>query len=326
MQKVKNEMVAEYDLETNGQSKARGFLKNAIPFLGLIIVFLLFAFSTDGKFIAFGNLETVLEQSIIIMVAGVGVTFVMAHGNLDFSLGGELAICIIVAWAVGQVNPWLAVPAGVAAGIACSSLTAVIHNKFRVPAFVVGLCIMFLGRGIAQTAAQAKAMNTPASIGSLDTPVFYFAVIVIVFVAGYILFEYTKVGKYNKAIGSNEKAAFLSGIPVKKYKLIAFMITGTCLGIASFMSLVKNGGVSATSGQGLEVNVLIALVLGGVSLTGGTSVKLKSCIIGALIFLMLNNGLTLWGVNADLVNVIKAIVFLVCVYFSYDRSSNAIPV
>ena len=301
-------------------------IKQIIPFIGLIIVFLLFSLTTRGKFLDINNLQIILTQSIIVMIAGIGVTFVMAHGNLEFSIGGELAICSIVAYFASMVSVWLALPAAILTGILCSQVSAWINNIMKVPAFMVGMCVMFLGRGLAQGMSLDFQMNTPKALLKLDSTGLYLTVLVVVYVIGYIILEHTKVGSYNKAIGENENAALYSGVSINVYKAIAFAISGATIGICAVLTLIRTAGVGATTGQSLETNTLIAVVLGGMSLTGGTSIKLRSVIIGALTFFMLSNGLSLWGVNPDIINIIKAGVFLVCVFLSYDRESGVIPI
>lgn len=309
------------------KAKYKQRLRVAVPYFGLLLVFLLFAFTTNGKFIRLSNMKIILTQGIMIMVAGIGVTFVMAHGNLDFSIGGEMALCAFTAYFSTSLNPWLALPVSIAVGVGCSSVTAWINTSMKVPAFIAGMCIMFLGRGTAEVVTQSRSnLNTPMELLALDKSGFYITVFLIVLVTGYILMEHTEVGKYNKAIGANENAAYLSGIPVARYKRYAFMISGTCVGLCAFMTLIRSGTVNANTGAGLEINSLLAAVLGGVALTGGSNVRVQSAVIGALILYMLSNGMSLWGVNPDLVNVIKALVFFACVFMTRDTSNNTIPV
>ena len=138
--------------------------------------------------------------------------------------------------------------------------------------------------------------------------------------------EYTKIGKFNKAIGANERAALLSGINVTKYKCIAFALTGACVGLAAFLTLTKGRSVTANTGLNVEINVLIALVLGGMPLSGGMAAKIRNVVVGALVFCLLSNGLSLWGTDPNIINIVKGVVFVACVFLSYDRSSNTIPV
>lgn len=313
-------------MKNNEMKKMKFDLKTAIPFMGFLIIFLLFGFTTGGKFLAFSNIETLMIQAALVIVAGVGASFVMAHGNLEFSLGGAVAISCMAAAMAGKVSSILVLPVGILTGVLLSLISAFVHTQMHVPAFVVGMCIMILGKGMTQTLSAVILMNAPASFSKLNYAWFYAVVVVIVFILGYILMEHTKIGLYNKAIGSNADAAHLSGVPVNKYKTLAFVVSGVCIGVCAFLTLIRSGSVSSTCGQNLETNTLIAVVLGGLPLSGGTRLKLYSVLLGAFSFYMLSNGLSIWGISPDLVNIIKGAVFILFVYFTYDRNSSAIAI
>lgn len=308
-------------------SKKAAMIKKIIPFLGLIILFVLFSLTTGGNFFTLKNMRNLISQAAVTMVASIGCCFVMSHDNLDFSLGGACALCATVSIIVGDlISPWLMLPVCVIVGMLSGLLTATLHIKARIPAFMAGMCIMFAGRGVAQGAHQVFPMTLPTQYKVLQNVWFYLAIVLVVFAAGYILFEYTKVGKYNKLIGSNPKCAALSGINVGKYKTIAFVISGFTVGIAAFMTTIRGGGVGTSTGSSLETNVLLALTLGGFPLTGGSSSKIRSAIIGTLTLYILNNGLQLWGIDPSLIYIVKGVVFLAVVYISIDRGSGRVMV
>lgn len=116
-------------------------------------------------------------------------------------------------------------------------------------------------------------------------------------------------------------AARLSGIAVNKYKLLAFLITGITVGITSFVNLIRSGGCTAQTGQSYETQVLLALALGGISMAGGSSVKMRSIVIGAILYMMLDNGLLLMGVSANWIDLIRGVIFILTVYISFDKKS-----
>ena len=302
----------------------RAFLRGVIPFLGLIFVFVMFTVTTDGNFASLSNLRIIATQSIITIVGGLGTTFVMSHGNLDFSLGGVLAMTALAGWQTSQVSLALVLPACIAIGMLWSGIVGALHIFFRVPAFVVSLCVMFVGRGYVGGASRNVTMLSPISYANYDNLPFFLIVVLIVFGITFFLFEYTKIGKYNKAIGSNIKATELSGVPVNKYKLIAFLISGATLGVCGFLTLIRSGGVAGAVGAMFEMEVLMALVLGGLSISGGSTSKLRCIIIGALLYLMLGNGLIHWGTDPNLINVVRGAVFLGAVFLTFDRESQMV--
>lgn len=302
-------------------------IKNLIPYAGFILIVCVFSLTTEGLFLSVRNLKIVITQAMITMVAAVGTTFVMAHNNMDFSLGGGCALCTVVAYLLtGGESILMMFVFSLLTGIACGLLTALIHIKGRIPAFMAGMCIMFAGRGVIDTVilVNGSIMRVKADISNLANIQFYLIVLIIVVLVGYFIFNRTRIGKYQKLIGSNPQAAMLSGINVNKYKLIAFLISGITLGISSFLTLVRLGSLTATIGQNLETDVLISMCLGGMPLTGGSSSSVRAAIIGPLSYFMLANGLTLWGVNPNIVYIVKALVFLIMAYITVDRSSSTV--
>ncbi len=301
------------------------WLSALIPYAGIIIVFLLFALTTDGKFATIKNMQLIITQAAITMVGAIGCTFVMAHNNLDFSLGGALALCSVGAFFIAEKTSFaLLLPCCIIIGLLSSSFTAFIHVKLHIPAFMAGLCIMFAGKGIAQAAFASKQMFLPISVSGMSSLPFYLIIVIVIFVLGWILFNYTKIGKYNRLIGSNADTASLSGISVGKYKTAAFLISGVCVGTAAFMTMVRTGGITGATGTNFETEVLLSLTLGGIPLTGGSKTKIRSAIVGTLIYYFLNNGLVLWGVDASIVSIIKAVIFLVAVVVTIDRGRNEV--
>lgn len=299
------------------------FMKDIVPYIGLIALIILFALTTNGRFTAARNLTNIIGQSMVTMIAACGSVFVMAHNNLDFSLGGGCALVAALSFLVtkGQ-NLFLTLLACIFFGVCCGMVTALIHVKGKIPAFMAGMCIMFVGRGVVEGMASNMVMNLPASSAKYANNLFYLCFIVIVFVIATILFNYTKIGKAQKMIGSNPKTAQLSGIAVGKYKTIAFAISGVTLGISAFLTMIRIGSVTKTIGSGLETDVLIALTLGGIPLTGGTGTKVRAAFVGTLTYYVLGNGLTIWGLNASVIYIVKSVIFLITVFITMERSSQ----
>ncbi len=294
-------------------------LRKIIPIAGLLILFIIFSATTGGLFLRWNNLQNLILQSAITMVAAVGTAFVMAHNNLDFSLGGACALSCVLSYLIVGNNLVLFFILCIVFGVICGLFSAVLHVKGEVPAFIAGMCLMFAGRGLAQSVAASNTMMLTQA-AQLNNMWFFIVVLVVVVIIGYILFNYTKIGKYQKLIGTNPKAAQLSGISVGKYKTIAFIISGVTIGLASCLTVIRSPSIVGSTGTNLETNVLLALSLGGMSMTGGSASRMRSAVIGTLIFFILNNGLTLWGLDPNYVDIVKAIFFLFTVTISIDRS------
>lgn len=294
-------------------------IRKIVPIAGLLILILLFSLTTDGKFFTWRNAQNIVMQASIALVAAVGTVFVMAHNNLDFSLGGACALSSVLAYLCSGGNLWLFCVLTIVFAVLCSLFTAAVHIYGRVPAFMGGLCLMFAGRGIAQTVSATQSMMITKA-AKLNNIWVFLGVIVVVYGVGYLLFNYTKIGKYQKLIGTNPKATNLSGIGVDRYKALAFIVSGVTLGIASCLTLSRSLAVTGNTGLNLETDVLLALSLGGISMAGGSATRIRSAIIGVLTYYILNNGMLLWGMNPDYVDIVKAVFFLATVSISIDRS------
>ena len=294
-------------------------IRKIVPIAGLLILILLFSLTTDGKFFTWRNAQNIVMQASIALVAAVGTVFVMAHNNLDFSLGGACALSSVLAYLCSGGNLWLFCILTIVFAVLCSLFTAAVHIYGRVPAFMGGLCLMFAGRGIAQTVSATQSMMIMKA-AKLNNIWVFLGVIVVVYGVGYLLFNYTKIGKYQKLIGTNPKATNLSGIGVDRYKTLAFIVSGVTLGIASCLTLSRSLAVTGNTGMNLETDVLLALSLGGISMAGGSATRIRSAIIGVLTYYILNNGMLLWGMNPDYVDIVKAVFFLATVSISIDRS------
>jgi hypothetical protein len=138
---------------------------------------------------------------------------------------------------------------------------------------------------------------------------------------GFVVFRFTKFGKYLKAIGAGEKAAMFAGICTDKMKFLLYVIAGAITGFAAFINVIKVGSVTSSAGNQLETQILIALVLGGMPISGGAKVRFENIVVGSLLYIVLNSGLTMLGFSTQLMQLIQGLVFLVFVAVFADRKS-----
>ncbi|MBR4754994.1 MAG: ABC transporter permease, partial [Lachnospiraceae bacterium] len=143
----------------------------------------------------------------------------------------------------------------------------------------------------------------------------------VVLLIGFFLFKFTKFGIYLKAIGAGEKAAKFSGIKTDKMKFLIYTLAGAITGFAAFINCIKVGSVTSSGGNQLETQILIALVLGGMPISGGAKVRFLNVIVGSLLYIVLNSGLTMMGFTTQMMQLIQGVVFLVFVAIFADRQS-----
>lgn len=163
-------------------------------------------------------------------------------------------------------------------------------------------------------AGSAKLIN-------YDSTGLKIACTVVILIIGFIAFRYTKFGTYLKAIGAGEKAAMFSGIRTDKMKFLIYVLAGAITGFAAFINVIKVGSVTSSGGNQLETQILIALVLGGMPISGGAKVRFENIVVGSLLYIVLNSGLTMMGFTTQMMQLIQGVVFLIFVAVFADRES-----
>ena len=296
-----------------------------VPYLGLIFIFAFFSIVTKGKFLSPVNLENLVNQSFTLAIIAIGMAFVYAHGGTDMSIGaavgcGQLACALLIR---GGAPLWLALVCCIIAAIASSSIVSTIAQALNVPVFIGSMCVRTSLLGILQfVTIKGDVIIDYQKYAFMNNATIKLAIMIGLFLIGLYLFDYTVCGKYSKAIGGNVITAVQAGVKSKKFVYIAFIFLGFCVGISAIFSLFRLGKVTGTSGSGVEFNIMIAMALGGVPMTGGDKTRIISAIVGAITVTFLVNGLQVWGLDLATINTVKGILFIIIVALSYDRSEG----
>ena len=286
----------------------------------LVAIILFFALMTDA-FLTFDNFIVILRQVSIIGICAFGETLVVIGGGIDLSVGSTVALSGVIAASLAkfmEVPVPLAFLAGIAAGSACGLLNGILTTKVKIPSIIVTLGTLTIIRGLAFIiVGGVTVFGMPVSyrvlgrsyIGFVPIPVL---IMVGIFAVFFIVLNMLSFGRYVYAIGSNEEAAVISGVNVDKMKTAVFVLCGLMAGIGgAILSSRLDSGQAATA-QGLELDVLTAVVLGGVSIAGGKG-KLESVFVGVLIIGILANGMVLLNIQHFYQLVIKGGVLLFAV-------------
>ncbi|MCR4744935.1 MAG: ABC transporter permease [Lachnospiraceae bacterium] len=309
---------ASKDAELAKLSKMN-LIRALLPVVGLILIFLLFNILTKWRMI--GNLSLVLSQVYVTMIAATGVFFIMTMGGLDFSQGSILGIASIVVCYLSKISIPLAIVGGIAAGAAIGAINGFFYVKRKIASFIVTICTMFLFRGFIKFLTTNAPVAGSAKLINFDSTGLKLGCTLLVLVIGFIIFNFTKFGIYLKSIGAGEKAAMFAGIRTDKMKFLIYVLAGAITGFAAFINVIKVGSVTSSGGNQLETQILIALVLGGMPISGGSKVRFLNIIVGSLLYIVLNSGLTMMGFTTQMMQLIQGIVFLVFVAVFADRQS-----
>ncbi|MCE3199745.1 ABC transporter permease [Paenibacillus sonchi] len=312
-----------------------GFLKNnkntLIQYAGLALVIVVFAILTGGDLLSGFNLRTIIKQLAVLFTISVGMVFIFSHGGMDISVGAVMALSSMTAVYTLNAGAPLAVGilAAVAVSVICYLLNVLIAIQFGLMSVISSLSIMFIARGL----VTYNVSTTTEKLGVMDAEQlkllgrnipFLLIFLTAVGLIGVVLFHYTKIGKHNRAVGDNPLAAMQSGVQVKKAKITGYALAGVLVGFASILSLARSTVISENTGSGMEMDVIVALILGGLSLNGGSKAKMSSAIVGSITYILLNNGLVMVGVATEVVSLVKGIVFLLVVFLLLKRPSSEV--
>ena len=301
-------------------------LNKIIPFLGLAIMIIVFQVFGDGKLLTQGNIKSILNQSVYVAIMAFGAIFVYSHGGMDLSYGSVIGFSVLCGILIGRAGaPFpVIVIVNIVSAVVWFMLNGIVSVYLRVSPFITSLCIMYMCRGILNTVCAKEKYSVPVYIYNYDNWTVKIVVLVVAFIICYLLFEKSWIGKANKAIGGNPLAAQQAGVNVERTKMIAYLISGITVGVGGFILMARAGSVSTSTGQVLEMNVITALVLGGVPLSGGSRAKMIGALIGSLSVIVLRNGLIILGVNERVIEGIQGLVLLIIVFLTYIKNKDGI--
>ncbi|MBO7709651.1 MAG: ABC transporter permease [Lachnospiraceae bacterium] len=311
-----NALTREQELK---KRSTMSLIRSFLPVAGLIVVFLVFNALTKGNM--FRSMSLVMSQIYVTMIASTGVFFIMTMGGLDFSQGSILGMSSIVVCMVSKYNIPLAVVAGIATGAAIGALNGFFYVNRKIKSFIVTICTMFLFRGIIKYLTSSAPVAGSARLVLMNNDRLKLTCTLVVVVIALIAFNFTRFGISLKAIGAGEKAAKFAGIRTDRIKFLIYMLAGAITGFAAFINVIKVGSVTASGGNQLETQILIALVLGGMPISGGAKARYLNVIIGSLLYIVLNSGLAMLGLTTQTMQLIQGVVFLVFVAVFADRQS-----
>jgi len=295
-------------------------IKRFLPFVSLVVLCIVIAV-LEPRFLSGGNLAGIARQTAVITIMAIGMTMVMVSGGIDLSVGSMLALTSVLgAFVMAAGGPVLA---GIAISIVAGAIFGLINGTtvatLRIPPFIVTLGAMGVYRGIALLATGGKAVvDLPSSFGNLAQgnvfgilPLPLLIVLLVALLAHFVLVN-TRPGRYCYAIGSNVEAARYAGVRVSLYQIWFYVILGTLTGLAGAIESSRLVTGQPTSGDGYELRVIAAVVIGGASLSGGTGTILGS-MIGALTMAVLRNGSNQMGWPTYMQEIIIGIVIMIAV-------------
>lgn len=277
------------------------------------------------------KISTLMSNVIVTALLAVGAVFVYALGNMDISVGVQIRIyatlMVVLGNMTGSLLPGILVSILIALviGVINGGAGQILHIYPIIPSLVFMMILQGVSSMIYTKLKTRNIVLQTIDYSLFKSPVFMAVVLVIEVLIVSYLFYFTKFGKAARAIGANEKAAEQSGINLLKYKIICYLIMGVCIVVASIFQMGYTGAASDSTGTGFEMNVMVALILGGMPLSGGMKSKVSCAVVGAFTYSLLAVGLPLIGVPANMVFLIKAIIFIVVVLITCRKKDGVLP-
>lgn len=287
--------------------KSSQWLNKFGPFLALVLVYAFFAV-LNARILSFSAVETIIQQSVIVGIAAIGMTLVIITGGIDLSAGSIIAfgsVTVALLMETFGMDPILAALGGIAAGLAWGMINGLLITRFKLVPFIVTLGTLLVVRGFAKGLASSMPIDVghtwlsdllatlPADKKWMLFPQGgWLMIFLALLIAG--LLKYTQLGRHIFAIGSNQQTARLCGVAVEKVKIIVYAIAGGFSGLAGLMLMSYQEQGDPTGAVGLELDIIAAVVIGGGSLSGGEG-SVSGSLVGAVIMTVIRTGCQLNG-------------------------------
>jgi ribose/xylose/arabinose/galactoside ABC-type transport system permease subunit len=316
-------MIATRTLTLPGRASLRAYGRN-YGMLGVLALLIVVLEALNSTTLQLTNVRDVARQISITAMFAAGETLVILARQIDLSVGSTLGLAgVVSAGTLERTNSvTAAIAVGLAVGAAVGFVNGVLVAKARLASFVVTLATLSIAAGLmlVYTGAQPIAVTNSTylfigegAVGGIPMPI---VMTVVLYALVWFVLRRTKFGRYNYAIGGNEEAARLAGVPVTRYKLLIFVVAGLIAGLAGITLTARLGSGVPTLGAGYELNAITAVVLGGTSLFGGEG-KIWGTLVGAAILELIGNGLNLLNVESFYQSIVTGIVVVLAI--SADR-------
>ena len=304
-------------------------LRRLAPLIVLVVLCVLITIA-NPNFIEIRNLIRIANSSAVPLTLAMGMTFIILMGSIDLSVEGALSVAamVLVLLATNDANGndygWVAVIAAIGASTVMGLLNGVIQTVLRIPSFMATLGVWFIGLGVSVYMLGGSAIRLmDNSIRSLALERFLGLPLAVwvataAFLLAIVIQYHTRLGRHILAIGGGEDVAELSGVNLKRVRIIAFGVAGFFFGIAGVLAAAQLGQSNAVIADGRLFAAVTAVVVGGTALTGGEGGVLNT-LIGVLIVTVLANGMVLLGISPYVQQTVQGLMIIAAVALSLDR-------
>lgn len=336
------EKTIEPKLKNIDKHKIKQLAITLLPLVALIILFAIFCiFVTINNYNLNLYLTNLINRGTVLVLVATGAIFIYTLGSFDISLGASTLLCATVGVLTynSTQNVYLTVLVMFAVGVGCSLLSSLLASVFRIPVFVTTVAMMSVLSAIA-----GQLINSQGAGNGITLPKTVFGPlnevwVKIIFIAAWVLvclfiFNFTKIGRKEKLLGGNPICAKLTGISMYKYAVIAFVMAGIGVALGAIFTLSYSPTVKASTASSIGMDILVAIVFGGMPISGGPRSKIYASLVGGFSYVLLNLSLDIILRMAGVANqgsqgitqIVSAVFFLGVVYVaSINYRSKNLP-
>ncbi len=311
-------------IKQNAFVKKVGF--NRIVLVGvLLLMYLGFGAMTGGKFFGMSRIMITLNYAYFLGFLALGVTFVIATGGIDFSIGPVMFCCALIAGychTTYGLGIGLALLFAILIGVLFGTFNGYLVAYWKIPPFIISMASMNIAKGLAAVFTKTQSVSWPQGnspegwfrsfVSANGIPVGLIIFLVVAVICAVILNQ-TKAGRYILCLGSNEEAVRLSGVDTKKWKMLAYVICGTLVGIASIFFVAAYTTVQPGYGDQYNNEAIACCVMGGTSMAGGVA-SIAGTVIGVFIISLLQQGILAIGLTKDYQYIVTGLIVIAAVY------------
>lgn len=316
-------------LNPHKKSQINKIIIAAAPFMGMLLLLLAYIAVTvaKGYDVVYGITRPVLNGAVTCAVVATGATMIYAMGSFDISLGAAVCFTAVIGQyvygATGSLVLMLAVMFGVGVGV--TLLEALLASIFNVPVFITTVAALsvfsaasaYLIKMFAKSDSMSLPYDLASNLNSYNSPALKIGIVFVFAMVCFVIFDLTKIGRRVKFVGGNPLCAKLTGISSNKMAIIAFAMSGIGIALGSFLTLTSGTStVSSSTASNIGMDVLVAIVFGGMPISGGSRSKIYAACVGAVSMSLLTQLLYNFGCDYGITQMIKAILFLIVVFIT----------
>ncbi|WFR59914.1 ABC transporter permease [Anaerocolumna sp. AGMB13025] len=294
----------------------------AFPIIVLLLIISVFGAATGGSFFGKNIFLGIFNQAIIIGTMATAVSFIYTTGNLDISVGNAMALAATIGALVYNTtgNAVLMVVSAIVSGILLMVFNCTMSVIFGVKSITVAIVMIQLYSAIVSNILGPETLKVDyAMCKIMENSGFRYAAFIGYFVLCFVVFHLTSAGRELRFIGGNDVCANQTGMNSSKAKYISFLMAGIGVGLAAVFTIIRTGSVSTEVGNGMGMDVMLATVLGGMSIFGGAKSNSYAGLLGALTVSALNKGLLMVGISPTVIQGVRGAIFLLLVYMNSER-------